>query len=61
MSGVPPFGAYGKKKAALEAAGVKFSKVEGEAWVAEFEGQTIGSARLLIDCIDNAALALGGI
>lgn len=61
MSRVAAFGTYGKKKADLEAAGVVFRKVEGAAWVAEFEGQTIGSGRLLIDCIDNAAMALGGI
>lgn len=61
MSSLPAFGYYGALKTKLEAVGVQFTKVEGVVWSADFEGQTIGSGRVLVDCIKNAAKALGEI
>ena len=61
MSSFAPFGVIGRKKAQLEAVGIVFEKVDGAAWVALFEGETIASSRLLADCVNFAEIAVGGL
>lgn len=56
----PPFGEMARQKAVLEAAGVVFTKTEENHWTAYYDGEFIGNARLLVECIKQAQCALGG-